>query len=128
MSSELIAEWHPSYSVFSFSYFEAIGWKGNLNLIFCNRFFIAMLKPRGAQYIFFSFSLVFFLRIFLTPDTFSFKFYWAVIVALTSSLERRGIMPLGTDASGTLQGSWQGLFPRLWSRWPSKESEWLPCT
>lgn len=75
-----------------------------------------MLKPRGAQYIyFFRFSLLFFLRIFLTPDTFFFKFAWAVIMALTSSLERRRVMPLRSDASGTLQGGWQGLFPRLWS-------------
>lgn len=64
-------------------------------------------------YVFF-FSLQFFLRIFLTPeDTLSFRFACAVIMGLTSSLERRGVMRLRSDASGTLQVGWQGSFPRL---------------
>ncbi|EDL38270.1 mCG140970, isoform CRA_b [Mus musculus] len=49
--------------------------------------------------------------IFLTLDTFSFKFDGAVIMPLTSSLERRRVMPLRSDASGTLQVGWQDYFP-----------------
>lgn len=118
MSSKLIAAWHLSRSIFRFSsaILKLSDGKKNLNLIFCNRFYSSPCwSPEEHSIYFFSFSLVFFLRIFLTPDTFSFKFDWAVIMALTSSLERRGVMPLRSDASGTLRGSWQGWFPRLWS-------------
>lgn len=88
--------------------------KKNLNLIFCSRFFFHYhTKAQRSTIYFVSFSLLFFLRLFLTPDTFSFKFDWAVIMALTSSLERRGVMSLRSDASGSLQIGWQGLFPRL---------------
>lgn len=100
---------------FQFSCFEAVRWKKSAFNILQQVFLSPSQKPRGAQNIVFSFSLLFFLRIFLTLDTFSFKFDWAVIMALTSSLERRGVMPLRSNASGTLQVCWQGLFPRLWS-------------
>lgn len=123
MSSKLTRPWHPSDSVFSFSLviFEAFRWKKKLHLIFCNRLFYHLAKAqRSATYFilfFLNFSILFFffLGIFLTLDPFSFKFDGAVIMALTSSLERRRVMPLRSDASGTLQVGWQGLFPRLWS-------------
>lgn len=123
MSSKLTVAWHPSDSVFSFSsvIFEAFRWKKILHLIFCNRLFHHLAKAQRSTtyfsfFLFFLFQYsFFFLGIFLTLDTFSFKFDGAVIMALTSSLERSRVMPLRSDASGTLQVGGQGLFPRLWS-------------
>lgn len=122
MSSKLTRPWHPSDSVFSFSLviFEAFRWKKPAFNILQQVVLSPCQSPEECNifyFIFFEFqySLFFFLGIFLTLDPFSFKFDGAVIMALTSSLERRRVMPLRSDASGTLQVGWQGLFPRLWS-------------
>lgn len=124
MSSKLTVAWHPSDSVFSFSsvIFEAFRWKKNSTFNILQQVVPSPCQSPEEHNIFFFLSFFFlfqysffFLGIFLTLDTFSFKFDGAVIMALTSSLERSRVMPLRSDASGTLQVSGQGLFPRLWS-------------
>lgn len=62
MSSKLIAAWHPSDSVFSFSLviLKLSDEKKNLNLIFCNRFFHHHVKAQRSAIYFLRFSLLFF--------------------------------------------------------------------
>lgn len=117
MSSKLTVAWHPSDSVFSFSLviFEAFRWKKKSTFNILQQVVPSPCQsPEECNIFFFLLNftiLFFFLRIFLTLDTFSFKFDGAVIMPLTSSLERRRVMPLRSDASGTLQVGWQDYFP-----------------